>query len=110
VQYLFNWGDGTTSGWLPVGTTSAHKSWTYSTTYTVKVQARCATHTSVVSAYSTGLPVSISFKAQMVSPVPGSTLTSSGVTFSWSAGQRQRVLALRGQFRWGPKISTIPVN
>jgi hypothetical protein len=27
VQYLIDWGDGTDSGWLAVGTTSAQKSW-----------------------------------------------------------------------------------
>jgi len=27
IQYMFDWGDGTNSGWLPVGTTSASKSW-----------------------------------------------------------------------------------
>src|ERR1051325_2640912 len=28
VQYYFDWGDGTSSGWLPVGTVSATKTWT----------------------------------------------------------------------------------
>jgi hypothetical protein len=86
VQYLFNWGDNTTSGWLPVGTTSANKAWSSSKTYTVKAQARSATNTSIVSSNSSGLTVSISSKAQMLSPVPKSTLKSSSVTFSWSAG------------------------
>jgi len=59
VQYLFDWGDGTNSGWLPIGTTNASQSWTSIEIYTVKAQARCATDTSVVSSWSSGLPVAI---------------------------------------------------
>ncbi len=59
VQYSFNWGDGTSSGWLPVGTTSASHSWTTAGTYYVKAQARCAAHTSVVSTWSGTLSVTI---------------------------------------------------
>ena len=33
VQYLFDWGDGSNSGWLAMGTTSASKSWPSSGTY-----------------------------------------------------------------------------
>ncbi len=59
IQYQFDWGDGTNSDWLPVGTTSAPKSWSSSNTYTVRAQARCATHTLIVSNSSSGLPVNI---------------------------------------------------
>jgi hypothetical protein len=60
VQYLFDWGDGTNSEWLPVGTTSASKSWVSEGTYMVQAQARCAVHTSVVSGWSGTLSVTIS--------------------------------------------------
>jgi len=59
IQYLLNWGDGANSGWLPVGTTSASHSWTSAGTYLVKAQARCATHTSIVSPWSSPLTVSV---------------------------------------------------
>ena len=59
IQYRFNWGDGTKSGWLPVGTTSASKFWTSTGNYLVKAQARCATHTSVVSDWSSSLNVMV---------------------------------------------------
>ena len=59
VQYLFDWGSGTTSGWLAVGTTIASKSWTSAGSYTVKAKARCATDTSVVSSWSSGLNVKV---------------------------------------------------
>ncbi|MDH4197169.1 MAG: choice-of-anchor D domain-containing protein, partial [Candidatus Aminicenantes bacterium] len=59
VQYLFDWGDGTDSGWLAAGTTSAQKSWSSANTYAVKAKARCATHTAVESSWSSTLSVSI---------------------------------------------------
>jgi YD repeat-containing protein len=60
VQYLFDWGDGTNSDWLPVGQMSASKSWTSAGTYNVKAQARCSIHTSKVSPWSGILSVGIS--------------------------------------------------
>jgi photosystem II stability/assembly factor-like uncharacterized protein len=59
VQYFFDWGDGSNSGWLPIGATNASQSWTSIGIYTVKAQARCATDTSVISSWSSGLPVAI---------------------------------------------------
>jgi hypothetical protein len=60
IQYFLDWGDGSNSGWLPAGTTSAQKAWSTPGTYLVKAQARCATHTSVVSGWSVTLSVTIS--------------------------------------------------
>jgi hypothetical protein len=59
VQYLFDWGDGTNSGWLAVGVTAASKSWASPGSHTVTVLARCATHTTVVSDPSQILSVEI---------------------------------------------------
>ena len=42
-EVFFELGDGNTSGWLPVGTTSASHSWSSAGTYSVRAQARCAT-------------------------------------------------------------------
>ena len=52
VQYFFDWGDGTNSGWLTVGTTSASHTWTTWSTYRVQVQARCSIDTGVTSLVS----------------------------------------------------------
>jgi len=60
IQYFFDWGDGTNSGWLPVNTLSASKSWASPGNYTVTAQARCATHNFVTSKLSPGLNVNIS--------------------------------------------------
>lgn len=59
VQYFFDWGDMSNSGWLPTGTTKASKSWSFPGVYNIKVQARCAEHTSVVSSWSKVLAVTI---------------------------------------------------
>ncbi len=59
VQYFFDWGDGTNSGWLAVGTTSASHSWSLGS-YSVTAQARSATNTSVVSSRSSAFTVAIS--------------------------------------------------
>ena len=59
VQYFIDWGDGSDSGWLAVGTTSAEKSWTSANTYSVRAKARCATDTGVESSWSASLSVTI---------------------------------------------------
>ena len=59
VQYFFDWGDGTNSGWLPVGTNTASHAWASAATYLVKTQARCYIHPSVVSGWSGILPVTL---------------------------------------------------
>jgi hypothetical protein len=95
VQYLFDWGDGSNSGWLPLGQTSASHFWTSSGTYLIKVQAQCATDTNVISDWSGSLSVTISAAAlsytvtanpiglQII--VDGSTYTTPH-TFSWPSG------------------------
>jgi len=57
VQYRFDWGDGSTSAW---GSGSQSHTYTTVNTYTVKAQARCQTHTGVVSQWSDGKNVVLS--------------------------------------------------
>ena len=95
VQYLFDWGDGTNSGWLPVGTASAFHSWNTSGAYLVKVQARCAIDTNVISSWSGSLTVNIASPTQSYTVttnpsglqiiVDGTTYTASQ-TFNWTPG------------------------
>jgi hypothetical protein len=59
IQYLFDWGDGTNSGWLDVGVTSAKKTWTAGGIYAVRSKARCAIHTSLESKWSNNFTVTI---------------------------------------------------
>ena len=60
VQYLLDWGDGTNSNWLSVGTVSASKTWASSGSFAVKAKARCALDTSIESNWSDPLTVAIS--------------------------------------------------
>jgi subtilisin family serine protease len=60
VQYLFDWGDGTDSGWLPLGTTNASKSWASSGNFAVRARARCTVHTLVTSSWSGMVSVKVS--------------------------------------------------
>jgi len=90
VQYLFDWGDGTTSGWLPVGTTSASKSWATSGTYSVKAMARCSTHMSTTSPWSSAAGVSIRevefTVVKVLSPNGGEIIPAgSSCTVRWGA-------------------------
>lgn len=90
VQYLFDWGDRTNSGWLSVGTTSASKSWSKIGTYIVKAQARCATHTLAVSSWSEGLTVTLASPIALQSPADGAVFDSCSLinkyqsSFKWS--------------------------
>jgi hypothetical protein len=92
VQYFFDWGDGTNSGWLPAGTVGASKSWTSAGTYQVKAQARCDTDTSVVSKFSSSLSVIVSNAPTpviLLSPADGTAYTACSLyslpTFTWEA-------------------------
>jgi hypothetical protein len=59
VQYRFDWGDNSTSEWLPVGVVGVGRAWPNPGTYAVRAQARCATHTDVISDWSPVLSVTI---------------------------------------------------
>ena len=92
IQYQFDWGDGTNSGWLPPKKTSASKSWSSGGTFNVKAQARCASHNSVVSSWSEPLLVNI-IPSSITLQLPSSAGTFAACTlistyqptFSWSA-------------------------
>ena len=57
IQYRFDWGDNTTSGWTTAATTS--HGWGATNAYRVRVQASCTNDTNVVSVWSTTNTVNI---------------------------------------------------
>lgn len=59
VQYLFDWGDGSNSGWLPVGTTSASHAWSSFGVKSVYSKSRSSVNPAVESDWSSPLAVSI---------------------------------------------------
>jgi len=85
VQYFFDWGDGTNSGWLAEGTTNASKSWVSPGIYLVRAQARCATHTDVVSDWSTSLSVDIGPPSAATLISPTGTIDDTTPTYTWNA-------------------------
>ena len=80
VQYLFDWDDSSTSGWLPVGTISALHNWSTPGTYRVKALARCAEHPIVQSAWSPAQTV-------IIEAAPEINITSPNGGESWTAGE-----------------------
>ncbi len=55
LEYRFNWGDGSLSGWS--SSKSASHSWSVSGIHTVSVRTRCFVNPGIVSAWSPGLTV-----------------------------------------------------
>jgi len=125
VQYYFTFGDGTNSGWLPVGTTSVTKTWSVASAdgWAVMARARCATHTSVVSGWSSPLVVSISAVLTFTSLTPSTITTSAApydatlsaigtnfnnvnrVTFSWTGAASGSTVWDRGGSDWNSKVT-----
>ncbi len=102
IQYFFDWGDGTNSDWLPVGTVSASKTWTTGGGFTVRVMARCATHTGVVSKWSDGLAVtieSVSAPTLLVGPIQG--IPNQSYSYTASGAISTAGHPLEYQFDWG---------
>lgn len=60
VQYLFDWGDGSNSGWLPVGTTTASHAWSSLGVKSVQSKSRSAVNPTVESGWSAPRAVAIS--------------------------------------------------
>jgi hypothetical protein len=104
VQYLFDWGDRTNSGWLAVGQMGSLKYWWVAGTYTVRAKARCAIDTSVESNWSLGLLITITDPETVSTPtVPsGPTSGSTGTNYSYSTGGSTSNLghAVEYQFDW----------
>jgi uncharacterized repeat protein (TIGR02543 family) len=89
VQYRFDWGDGTMSPWLSVGSVSASRVWNYTGTYYVRAQARCASDW-IESAWSGALTVVITSSQQLPliglleSPVDGSRISGIMTIHGWA--------------------------
>jgi hypothetical protein len=99
VQYQFDWkGDGTVlSAW---GSATQSKTWTISGTFNVRARARCSTHTTVVSNWSSSLSVAISAAPQsytVATNPSGLQITVDDAnypapkTFSWTPGSTHKL-------------------
>ncbi|MDP3000959.1 MAG: hypothetical protein Q8N47_25985 [Bryobacterales bacterium] len=105
VQYSFDWGDGTNSGWLGAGVTSASHSWASAGSYSVRAMARCVTDTAVQSSWSGGLTVTVSAPETVSAPTtPSGTASGTmGVSYSYSTGAASSSLGHSVQYYldWG---------
>lgn len=113
VQYLFDWGDGSNSGWLlPVGNTAASHSWASPGMYSVKAQARCATENSVVSGWSSALTITIVAPIALQLPSDNTPFDACSLYslpgFSWIVGDTFKSYEL--QFSTDQSFSSIPVR
>jgi hypothetical protein len=74
--YQFNWGDGTTSGWLPQNVNSASHAWTSvgTGTYTVTAQAQTANTLIQSSTSSSTIGISIPTYTLVVNATPGGSI------------------------------------
>ena len=104
TEYQFDWkGDGSDlSSW---GSATQSKTWMTGGNYTVKARARCATHTSVISGWSSGLLVNISGPTETVSTPhtpSGSTSGTTGTSYHYSTGGSSSSLDhdIEYQFDW----------
>lgn len=110
LEYRFDWGDGTYSGWST--SSSASKSWSLFGNYAVKAQARCATDTSVVSDWSSGLTVNITVPITLQSPSNNASFGACSLysppIFSWRTGETFRSYEI--QFSADESFSSTPVK
>jgi len=112
VQYLFDWGDGTNSGWLPPGLTSASHLWNLPGDYLVKVRARCAVHNAVLSSWSSAITIDITASIALQSPPSNIQLSAcslySPAIFSWNPAETFTKIEV--QFSADSSFGLIPVK
>jgi hypothetical protein len=90
VQYMFDWGDGKNSGWLPTGKLDASNVWTSPGTYAVKARARCTSNPSIVSQWSNPLnitienPKNLPMIGYLENPLDGTTVFGITTIHGWA--------------------------
>lgn len=95
VRYKFDWGDGTDSGWLAQGTTTASHSWTATGAYNVRAMAECATHTDILSSWSSARVFTIANTPTLTSPNGGERWTLKKIkNITWSPGSYKGTVTL----------------
>jgi hypothetical protein len=112
VQYLFDWGDSTNSGWLGVGGTSASHSWSSANTYIVKTKARCARDPSIESDWSDPIGVTVTdtpfTQVTVLAPSGGDAIPSgSSYKIQWGAPSTATTFNVRYSMDNGATWKTI---
>ena len=110
VDVLFDWGDGTNSGWISgSGVVTATKRWESAKIYKVKVRSRCSTHITLYSEWSA--PLKVTVKNISLSAPNGNTI-SSGSTYKvqWEAPSTAVKFTLQYSINNGASWNTIVKN
>ncbi|MFH1231523.1 MAG: Ig-like domain-containing protein [Planctomycetota bacterium] len=108
IQYQFDWkGDGTVrSAW---GSASQSKTWSSGNTYNIRARARCSTHPSVISGWSSGLSVIISDTTPptvlLVNPSNNSTDVSVSTNITVTFSEPMSQTTAQGAFSISPSVS-----
>ncbi len=100
VEYQFDWGDGTTSSW---GSATASHSFAAGS-YAIKARARCVTHTSKVSGWSTALNLTVEQETVSAPNKPtGDTQGVAGESLSYqvTGAVSNAGHAVEYQYDWG---------
>ncbi len=100
IEYRFDWGDDSYSIWSS-STTDSH-SWSSAGIYQVKAQARCATHTNVVSNWSSSKTVTTQITETVSTPgsPTGPSSCIRGTSYSYSIGGARSNLGHSIQYRF----------
>ncbi|MEE8372138.1 MAG: CFI-box-CTERM domain-containing protein [Dehalococcoidia bacterium] len=99
LEYRFDWGDGSYSGWSSSSTASHF--WSAANTYIVKAQARCATHTGIVSGWSSGKSVTIADVPPAVTTNAASAITSNTSTLNGTLSDLGTATSVDVHFEYG---------
>jgi hypothetical protein len=119
VEYQFDWGDFTTSGWIRPdagGVAKVSHSWQFGGKFTVRVKARCAIHPFIESELSDPLEVEIETVTAPTTPI-SSDLPSGGIgvtgtdyTFSTSGAVSNLDHPVEYQFDWGDGTQSLWIS
>jgi len=109
VQYRFDWGDGTQSGWLSVG--GASHTWSSAGMYAVRAMARSSANPDAVSGWSDAKFVYVEAPPETVSmpnaPAgPSSNEVGTGLVFSTSGAISNLGSGLEYRFDWGDRTQS----
>ncbi len=104
LEYRFDWGDGNFSSY---SSTSVSNFWATAGTYEVKTQARCITHTSLISEWSAALtvtitvPVSETVSAPTTITGPTTGIENQDLSYNTSGAVSNLGHDLEYKFDWG---------